>query len=408
METLTIIFLVFLFFGIYFTCFYIILTIRNRKRLFYSPKPQRNYSISFLVPAFNEEKTIENTIEAIFNTNYPIKEIIVVNDGSTDRTKEVVQRLKKKYKKLKLINKENEGKKAYAINYGLKEAKGELVAITDADSYPSPDAVGKMVGFFNDENVAAVTSCVFLKEKNKFFEKIQEIEYIIMAWARKLLDFLDSVYVTNGPLSIYRKKVLIEVGGFDTKSITEDIEVTWHILSEGYQTRMSLDSKVYTTAPNKFKLWWRQRVRWGIGGIETIIKYKKFFLKKGVFGFFIIPFVLFMIIFTIFGFLLALYILYRSFIFYIAYTEYSISLRNSIIRAENINAHPTIILILTLFLGVLSFLYTSYIFRRTEQKYLLKPSKIFNRLFYMLIYLPIYPIVWFEAIYRVITKKHKW
>lgn len=407
MEILTTILLVLLFLAIYFFSFFILITIHNNKNLFYSPKPKRKYSISFLIPAFNEEKTIEDTVRAIFKVDYPIKEVIVINDGSTDNTRKIVGKLLKEFPQLKIISKKNSGK-ADSLNQGIKIAKGELVAITDADSYPSPDAVIKMLGFFNDEKVAAVTSCVFLKNKNKFLEKIQEIEYVILAWNRKLLDFLDSVYVTNGPLSIYRRESLVKVGGFDVNNITEDIEVTWHLLSEGYKTRMSLGSKVYTTVPDKLNKWWRQRVRWGIGGIETIFKYKKFSFKKGIFGFFIIPFVSFMIIFSIFGFLFSLYIIIRNIFTNLLYTSYSISLQSSLIRMENVNTHPTIILILIATLFFLAFLYSSYIFRKTQQEHLVKVNKILNRLFYMIIYLTLSPLVWFDAIYRVIRKEHKW
>lgn len=408
MEFLTVIFLIFLFIAIYFFSLNILISIHNKEKLFYSPKSKKKYSISFLVPAFNEEKTIKDTIEHIFKIEYPIKEVIVINDGSTDDTAKIVRSLMKNYSKLKLLNKKNEGRKAYAINYGLKEAKGELIAITDSDSYPSPDSVEKMIGFFDEDKVAAVTSCVFLKNKNKFFEKIQEIEYVILAWTRKLLDFLDSVYVTNGPLSIYKRSVLLEVGGFDTNSVTEDIEITWHILSKGYKTRMSLGSTVYTTAPNKFGDWWRQRVRWGVGGIQTIFKYKKSFLKQGIFGFFIIPFVSISIILSILGFLFTTYLLIKNFFLNVLSAGYSISLKTSLITVNNINTHPSIILIIVFILFVLSFFYSSYVFREMEQKHIVKFSKVFNRLFYMFIYLTLYPIVWFDAIYKMVRKEYKW
>ncbi len=407
METLTIIFLLFLFFGIYFFTFFILILIPNRKKLFLYASPKKIYSLTFLVPAYNEQNTIEETINAVFKSNYPIKEVIVLDNNSTDKTSEIVKKLTKKYEKLKYFLAKKQGK-ANALNLGIRKAAGELIAITDADSYPAPDAVEKMIGFFNDKKIGAVTSCVFLRNNKTFFEKIQEIEYIVLAWTRKLLDFIDSVYVTNGPLSIYRKSILLKIGGFDPKSITEDIEVTWHILSLGYKTRMSLASKVYTTTPNKFRPWWRQRVRWGVGGIETIIKYKKFFFKKGMFGYFIIPFVSFIIIMSIIGFIFGAYILYRNITLNILYASQSISIKSSILRAENINTHPTIILIVVVILFILSFSYSTYLLKKMGQMHILKTRKVFNRLFYMLIYLTLYPVVWFDAIYRVIKKEHKW
>lgn len=407
METLTLVFLIFLFLAILFFSLFIVILINNRRNLFYYPKPKKKFSLTFLVPAYNEEKTIAETIKALLASTYPIKEVIVINDGSKDNTLKIVKNLQKKYSNLKLINKKNTGK-ADSLNQGIKIAKGEIIAVTDADSYPQKDAVEKMIGFFNDNKVGAVTSCVFLKNNKTFFEKIQEIEYIVLAWTRKLLDFIDSVYVTNGPLSMYRAKALKEVGGFDPQSITEDIEVTWHILSKGHKTKMSLGSKVYTTTPNKLKPWWKQRLRWGIGGIDTIIKYKSYFFKKGMFGFFIIPFVTFTIFMSVIGFLFGSYIIYKQIAARALYTSYSFSLQSAILRAENINANPTIILIIVIILFVMSYSYSSYVFKKMEQKYILQPRKIFNRLFYMLIYLTLYPLIWFDAIYRIIKKERKW
>ena len=407
METLTIIFLVFLFLAIYFFVFFVVVFAHNSRKMFYSPEPKKKYAVSFLVPSYNEEDTIENTINSIYESSYPIKEVIVINDGSSDDTSKIVRNLCNKYKSLKLIDKKNSGK-ADSLNQGIKIAKGELIAVVDADSYPEKNAVGKMVGFFDDNKIGAVTSCVLLKNKKTFFEKIQEMEYIALAWTRKLFDFIDSVYVTNGPLSIYRKNVLEEIRGFDIHSITEDIEITWHILSKGYKTRMSLSSVVYTSVPNKFRAWWGQRVRWGIGGIETIFKYRRFFFKKGMFGMFVMPFVALTIFLSILGFIFGIYLMYRNIVSKFVYVDYSISLQSTLLRPENFNFNPTIILIMIAILFIISFSYTSYIYIKMEQKHILKFRKVFNRLFYMIIYLTFYPVVWFDAIYRVIKKEHKW
>jgi len=409
MEILTTIFLVFLFLAIYFMSFFIILLFFNHKKVFYFPKPNKKYSISFLIPAYNEENSIEKTIEAIFASTYPIKEVIVINDSSKDNTKKIVRRIMKKYKKLKLINNKKNMGKANSLNKAIKEARGELIAVTDADSYPIKEAVERMVGFFNDSKTGAVTSSVFVRNKNSFFEKVQEIEYIMLAWTRKMLDFIHSVYVTNGPLSIYRKKIVREVGGFDPKSITEDIEITWNILSRGYKTHMSFSARVYTTAPSKLKKWWKQRVRWGVGGIETIFKYKKNFFRKGMFGFFIMPFVAFTIFMSVAAFILGIYLIYKDVAVALLTAGYSLSLQTTVFRLQNVNTHPTIMLIMVGILFIFSFLYSTYVFKVTKQTHIIKLSKIFNRLFYMLVYLTLYPLVWFDSIYRVIfEKKHKW
>ncbi len=167
-EVVTIIYLVFMFLALYFFFLHILLIIRNRHRIFDYPKAKRLYSLSILVPAYNEQDTIKETVEHIMNSSYRgVTEVIIINDGSKDKTAEIVRDLQKKYKKLRLLDKKNSGK-ADSLNQGIKMAEGELIAVVDADSYPEKESIGKMVGYFNDEKVAAVTSTVFVRNKENF------------------------------------------------------------------------------------------------------------------------------------------------------------------------------------------------------------------------------------------------
>lgn len=294
MEFLTVVYLVMFFLGIFFTLIFLNLNGRYGKDLHKFPKPTKFPFISFLVPCYNEEATLAETIENLAKINYPEdkREIIIINDGSKDKTLDIAASMQKKYSFVKVLNKPNSGK-ADSLNKAIKIARGELISVTDADSFPQKDSVFKMVGYFEDKTVAAVTSRVLVKNSKNYIERSQVIDYAIIAWTRKLLDFIDSVYVTNGPLSIYRKAYVQEVGGFDPKNLTEDIEITWHLLSKGYKTRMSYDAIVYTVVPNNFKGWVNQRVRWNIGGIQTIFKYWRDMLGNAnhFFSKFVIPYV---------------------------------------------------------------------------------------------------------------------
>ncbi|MCH7567962.1 MAG: glycosyltransferase family 2 protein [Nanoarchaeota archaeon] len=307
MGFITTLYIILFFFGIFFLLIFILMQYRNSKALYDYPKPKRYPTVSFLVPAYNEEKSIADTINALLNIKYPKgkKEIIVINDGSKDRTAEIVRKLEKKYKEIYLLNKKNSGK-ANSLNQAIKLAKGELIAVVDADSYPNKNALIRMVGYFEDENVGAVTSRVLVKNKKNWIERYQVLDYSIIAWTRKLLDFVNSVYVTNGPLSIYRKDIVVEIGGFDPKNLTEDIEITWNILSHDYDTRMSYSAIVYTIVPSDFKMWVKQRVRWNLGGLQTIYKYWRHMFRRREFGYFVIPYVAASFMFAIIGFLLIL------------------------------------------------------------------------------------------------------
>ena len=139
-----------MFISLYFLSLYFILYLKSRKKLFYYPIPRSNPSVSLIVPAYNEQETIKQSIEAIFSMDYEnILEVIVVNDCSKDKTGEILDDLKKKYKKLIVIhNKKNLGNAARSQNVGLKIARGDIIGVIDADSYPAKQSVRKMIGFF--------------------------------------------------------------------------------------------------------------------------------------------------------------------------------------------------------------------------------------------------------------------
>ena len=410
-DFITIIYLIFMFLALYFFFLFILIVIRNRHRIFEYHKPKKKYSVSVLIAGYNEEKTIKDTIEHVFDSDYGgLKEIIVINDGSKDKTTQVVKKLQQKYKKLKLINNEENIGKAESLNKGIKLAKGELIAVINADSYPEKESIRKLVGYFNDKKMGAVTSAVFIRNKKGFLSRLQQIEYIVLAWNRKLLDFIDSVYVTNGPLSMYRRKGLIEVGGFDKNTITEDIDVTWNLMAHEYHTAMCLDAFVTTTAPSKFKQWWRQRERWGIGGFQAINKYKKHFLRKGMLGFFVIPFVSLSILLSIFAFTFGFYLISKKFFLIYLSAKYSFLADTYLFNLQDVNLHPSILFFFMIVLFTVAFIYSRYILITLGNKKgeWGEIKNLFNRLFYLLVYLTLYPLIWFSAIYRMIKRDYRW
>ncbi|MDD1475129.1 glycosyltransferase family 2 protein, partial [Dolichospermum sp. ST_sed4] len=144
------------------------------------------------------ENTIAKTIKAVAEVDYPnVNEIIVINDGSKDKTFEVAKSLMGYYKNLKIITKPNSGK-ADSLNKALKFCTGELVVVIDADSYPSKNSFKELVGFFDDPKVGAATGSCLVRNSNTFLEKLQSIEYGVIAFTRKLLEYLDSIYVIPG------------------------------------------------------------------------------------------------------------------------------------------------------------------------------------------------------------------
>jgi len=409
-EFVATVYLVLMFISLYMFSFFIILTIKNRDKFFSYPKPNAKYLISVLIPAYNEEDNIEDTIAHVMALDYPKNklQVIVINDGSTDKTKEIVKKLLRTYSNLKLIDKKNSGK-ADSLNYGIKMSKGELIAVVDSDSFPSSESLKKMTGYFDNEKTGAVTSFVTVRNKEgNIYGKVQALEYTILGWNRKILDFIDSVYVTNGPLSLYRKKYVLEVGGFDPNTVTEDIDITWNLLNHGYKTAMCFDAKVTTIVPTSFKKWFRQRVRWGIGGIQALVKYKKSFFSRNLFGSFVMPFVFLSIVLSVAGFAFSSYLFSKALAARFLTTGYSLASNISIFHTQDLNLVPSIMIFYFLVLLTSSLFYYKYILTRTKYYDKLTLPRFLSLLFYMLVFLAFYPIIWYATFYRYLKKDFRW
>ena len=410
MEFIIFLFLGLMFVGIYVTTMFILLTIQNRDKMFKYPTPNENYTITVIIPAYNEEKSITSTIKHVVNSNYPDIKILVVNDGSTDNTSAVVKKLCNKYKNLKLIDKPNSGK-ADSLNCALRGVKTDLFAVVDSDSFPAKNSLKKLSGYFDDKKMSAVTSFVKLRNRHdNFLTKLQAVEYILMGWSRKLLDFIDSVYVTNGPLSLYRTNFVKKIGGFDPKSITEDIDITWNLMKHGYKTSMCLDANVTTVAPNTLGAFYQQRTRWGLGGIQALFKYKSEILKRNLFGSFVIPFVMLSIGVSVLGFILLFLTFGRDISIKLINAGLLTSSNIGIFQKDLVNLTPPVILYLLVFLAISSIIYFTYVLTQTKGRFeqIRSFSNFFNLLFYIFVYLAIYPIVWFSSIFRFVTGNYKW
>ena len=403
------IYLAYMFISLYFLMMFLLIYLKNRKDIFSYPTAKKNYSLSVLVPVFNEEKTIADTIKHIFDIDYTIEEVIVVNDCSTDGTLKILEKLAQKYPGLKIINHKKNSGKAGSLNDALKIARTELVAVVDADSYPARDSLKQMVGFFNSEEVGAVTCPVFVRSANKFIEKLQAIEYRMIALTRKLLDYVDAIYVTPGPLAVYRKKALDEIKGFDEKNMTEDIEVTWHLTCAGWKRKMCLSTSVSSTAPNKVRGWFRQRRRWNVGGLQCIHKYRHslFNPKKGMLGFFIVPFFILSTFLGLLGLSIFFYLVTGRAISNFLYAKYSLVANTPLLTLEDFYITPSILNYLGVALFILGFIFLIIVFAVLKEK-VLKKENILNMPFYMIIYLAFYPFIMLAAIWHAAKRKRIW
>ena len=190
--------------------------------------------VSIIVPAFNESGGVLPALESLCMLEYPRDryEVIVINDGSSDGTSEIVKEFISKRADIdfRFIDRKKNMGKAHSLNEGIGLARGEFIATMDADSQVRPDILSKTVGFFKDEKTGAVTVRVHVRNPRNLLERIVDVEYVVgLSLSLKILSYLSSMHVTPGPFSIYRKSMLDEIGGFDTTNIVEDMEIAFRM-----------------------------------------------------------------------------------------------------------------------------------------------------------------------------------
>ncbi len=244
--------------------------------------------VSVLVPVYNEEKVVKESIKSLLELNYQNYEIIIINDGSTDKTKEVAETLvgyqKGKYSdvKVSLINKPNGGK-SKALNAGIGLSKAEIVLCMDGDSQLSPDSLRLAVRHFSNPEIGAVAGNVKVMNRGKLFTDLQALEYIEgLNMARSAQSYVRLVNIIPGPIGLFRKKAIEEAGYYSSDTFAEDADLTLKILANGWKIYYEPNSISYTEAPAKLQQLLKQRYRWTRGILQSIRKHKKLLLNPSI------------------------------------------------------------------------------------------------------------------------------
>ena len=280
------------FFGLY-TSIYFLLILFERKGKIKKGETNIFQKVTICVPCYNEEKTIIKTLKSLFNLDYPNNklEIIVVDDGSGDFTYKKAKEFQKQNPNfnLKIFKKKNGGKYT-ALNLAIDKSTGDFFGALDADSFVDKKALRRIMKFFEDKNVTAVTPSMKVYKPKSIFQKIQSIEYLLGIFLRKIFAELGSLHVTPGPFSIYRKIFFKEHGKFRKAHHTEDIELALRAQKHHKVIENAVDAYVYTIAPSTFKTLYKQRIRWYSGFLKNVLEYKTLLsLKHGNLGIFILP-----------------------------------------------------------------------------------------------------------------------
>ncbi|PSG99757.1 MAG: hypothetical protein BRC28_03080, partial [Nanohaloarchaea archaeon SW_4_43_9] len=252
----------------------------NRGKIQKDPETTRFPSVTFLVPAYNEEEHIEKCIRSLLDMNYPSNklEIIAINDGSADSTLEKMQKFNDR---IEIIDKENSGK-TNSLNKALERV---------ADSFAEKDMLNSMVGYMEQEDVKGVTTAMKVRNPETWAQKVMWAEYIYNVFLRKLFAIFDSQWVMPGPGSLYDTEYLKELGGWDEETLTEDMEIAFRMFKNGAVIKNSTNAYVDTESPATLRGLINQRTRWYGGYIRNAIKYREFWFnpRYGNLGVIIIP-----------------------------------------------------------------------------------------------------------------------
>ena len=247
--------------------------------------------VSVLIPCFNEEKVIVSSVRRILATHWDKLEVLVLDDGSSDRTSEVVREAFADEPRVRLMTFENGGK-ARALNRGLVEATGDVIVALDADTLFPPDTIPKLARWFADPRVGAVAGNALVGNRNNLITRWQALEYVTAQnLERRALAVLGAVTVVPGAVGAWRRSALETLGGYPADTLAEDQDLTLAAQRAGWRVEFDPDARAYTEAPETVSGLLKQRFRWSFGTLQCIWKHREglFDRKHPVLGFVALP-----------------------------------------------------------------------------------------------------------------------
>lgn len=235
-------------------------------------------TVTIIVPCYNEQDVIVPSLKSTIAQTYPNIEILVIDDGSSDRTYELAKAFEfdDGHRSLKVLSKVNGGK-SRALNHGIEKAKGNLICCVDADSKLDKYAIELLVQHFKDPEIAAVAGSVSVVNTDTFLTKLQALEYIQgLNMVKNGQAFLKLVNIIPGPLGMFRKEAMKKVGYYSHDTFAEDCDLTLSLIAEGYKIDFEPDAIAHTEAPENLLDLLKQRYRWTRGILQAIKKNKKY------------------------------------------------------------------------------------------------------------------------------------
>jgi cellulose synthase/poly-beta-1,6-N-acetylglucosamine synthase-like glycosyltransferase/peptidoglycan/xylan/chitin deacetylase (PgdA/CDA1 family)/spore germination protein YaaH len=266
--------------------------LRRHTTLMATAKSEFRPAIAVLIPAYNEEKVINRTIRSVLDSTYPNLHVVVIDDGSSDRTCEVAREgfaEEIASGRVTVLRQENGGK-ARALNYGLQFVKEEFYVGIDADTLIADDAIAYLVPHFQNPRVGAMAGNAKVGNRVNLWTRWQALEYITSQnFERRALNIFSAVCVVPGAIGAWRTEAVLAAGGYKTDTVAEDADLTMALLQNGYKVEYEDRALAYTEAPTTANGLMRQRFRWSFGILQAVWKHRSAFARKGALGFIALP-----------------------------------------------------------------------------------------------------------------------
>ena len=249
---------------------------RSRRKL---PQATDKFTppVLVLIPAYNEEKVIRRTLDAVLQSDYPNFRVLVVDDGSADQTTHIVADVARSHGQVEWLSKPNGGKFS-ALNRGLRDAWEEYIVTIDADTIILPDTIRHLVAPFADAAVDAVCGNVQVGNRNGLLTRFQDVEYVTSQnYDRRAFDAANCIPVVPGATGAWRRRTVLRAGGYSRDTLTEDADLTLTLLRHGAKIVYQPLARSITEAPKDTKALLRQRFRWGYGTLQSLWKHRGHF-----------------------------------------------------------------------------------------------------------------------------------
>jgi len=254
--------------------------------------PGFNPRVAVLIPAYNEETVIARTIRSVLNSDYDNLHIIVIDDGSNDKTAEVARQTyaaEIRAGRVQVLTKPNGGKAA-ALNYALERLSEEFYVGIDADTVIANDAISKLIPHFEDPRIGAVAGNAKVGNRLNLWTRWQALEYITSQnFERRALDLFNVVTVVPGAIGAWRTAPVKAAGGYPINTVAEDADLTMALLELQFKVVYEDRSLAFTEAPIDAKGLMRQRFRWSFGILQAIWKHRMAFVRNKAMGLFALP-----------------------------------------------------------------------------------------------------------------------